>query len=160
MYKNFYWLVLIALISSPLAIATELGTSLTDVIVTFNPPSCDIKAPNEVFLGSIQNGTELHEAFNILVTCPETTKTAITATAINASLSSSHDTIILPNGSYFRLQENGHNIDLQGDENNVFCLETSIGERACSLRPVTEVHSTDKRGKIEAIINFKITYLA
>lgn len=137
---------------------TIVGT-LTKTVITENiAPSCDIQVPKEISLGTLYNGTKKHSPFELSVTCKNNTKTAFVASVVKGNLSGT-DTVIMSNGSLLYLQDNKNsNIKLQGKDTEFFCLGSTSGTRSCELTPITEVHSSDKIGQTEAILNFKIIY--
>lgn len=170
--RHYYGLFLVGLLVSQEVNGKYPGLDgypLT-VLGTFTVPTCTLKMPDRVILGSLKTGISTHHPVKIEIECPDGTsiKTGLYAMNVTGMLDGSNNdkmTMVSSSGNtttgkpaFFWLMDNdGNNIKLDGSQNNVFCQGVSVS-RVCTLTPYTQVFVNTTREQVEAVVRFNVAY--
>jgi len=149
--------------------ATETASAMVTIKVNNPAPTCRLEIPAEYYLGQLATGPgarqKNHAPFAVKWHCDNPVRTVLKATLIKGHLLPEQDRLEMAiggvaNGTLLWLEEDNRKIKLSGSDSDAFCVgQMAVTHRECTLTPVTEVHATDRKGRVEAAIRFEVIYL-
>lgn len=144
------------------------STATVTLKATFTAPPCSITTPDQVFLGSMLPGSRSYLPFNISISCPSATSTALYAQIVQGVLTSgTPDRVDMtgPAGAGTPAQlwltdAGGKTVMLDGsgatDSSRGFCAGTA--DRSCTLTPSVQVAADTPKGQTTATVRFSVMY--
>ncbi|MFS9421792.1 hypothetical protein QNN87_26240, partial [Citrobacter sp. C411] len=70
---------------TPVSAATSITKTVT-LKATFRAPPCTLTVPDQVFLGSITQGTKIYNPFSMDIACPTAMNTVLYAQVVSGNL--------------------------------------------------------------------------
>lgn len=145
------------------------STATVTLRATFTAPPCSITTPDQVFLGAMLPGSRSYLPFNISISCPSATATALYAQIVQGALTSgAPDRVNMtsPAGSpgtpaqLWLTDADGKTVTLDGsgatDSTKGFCAGTA--DRSCTLTPSVQVAADTPKGQTTATVRFSVMY--
>lgn len=143
-----------------------ISTDTVTLKATFTAPPCTLTVPDQVFLGSILQGTKSYRPFSVEISCPATTNTALYAEAVSGSLAAADMMTMTGPGTpgqpanIWLTDPDGKKVVLDGSGKTTPGVQFCSGNtnRSCVLTPYTQVFADTPRGQTSATLRFSVTY--